>query len=213
MNPSATGLAKVVNHLLARAPWARERLLPYSGSVLRLQLDPLRFDFEIDASGLLSAPAAAGDRGTVTDVTVSLPLGQLPAALIGGSATLMNAVSVQGNAELADAIGFVFRNLEWDAEDDLARVIGDIPAHRIADTARALKRNHDRAIAAFGANLSEYFAEEQAILVTQGLTRSFEGEIRSLRDDLARLEKRVLRLGKSVPLADQTRAPSASNRS
>jgi len=201
MSLTSAGLAQLISHLLSRASWARERLMPFAGSTLRCQLDPIDLRFLIDAQGLLSA---APDTENAADVTISMPLARVPAAVLSNPNELMNAVTLAGNAELADAIGFVFRNLEWDAEDDLARLIGDIPAHRIALAATALKQSHDRAVQSLTGNLAEYFTEEQAILVTRGALLALSEELRVLRDDLARLEKRTERLAKR-PLATLSR--------
>lgn len=193
MSLTSAGLAQLISHLLSRASWARERLMPFAGSTVRCQLDPVDLRFLIDTEGLLSA---APDTGNAADVTISMPIARVPAAVLSDANELMNAVTLAGNAELADALGFVFRNLEWDIEDDLAHLIGDIPAHRIALAATAFKQSNDRAVQSLTGSLAEYFTEEQAILVTRGALHALSDELRVLRDDLARLEKRTERLAK-----------------
>jgi hypothetical protein len=42
------------------------------------------------------------------------------------SASLFSAATISGSADLAETLGFVFRNLRWDIEHDLSRVLGDI---------------------------------------------------------------------------------------
>jgi ubiquinone biosynthesis protein UbiJ len=92
----------------------------------------------------------------------------------------------------------VVRNLRWDAEEDLSRVVGDILAHRLMNAARALKDGQARAWRALGENLSEYFAEEQEVLVNRANLGIFNDELRTLRDDIARLDKRTGRLARHV---------------
>lgn len=193
MSITSAGLAKLISHLLSRASWARERLSPFAGCIVRCHLEPIDLRFLIDTQGLLTA---APDAECPADVTISMPLSQLPTLVLSDTNALMNVVTLAGNAELADAVGFVFRNLEWDAEDDLAHMIGDIPAHRIALAAIALKQSHDRAIQSLTGNVAEYLTEEQNILVTHGALQAFSDELRALRDQLARLEKRTERLAK-----------------
>ena len=43
---------------------------------------------------------------------------------------------MQGDAEFAQEVSFLARNLTWDVEEDLSRVVGDIAAHRIVQGAR-----------------------------------------------------------------------------
>ncbi|NMG42551.1 hypothetical protein GPA22_02225 [Aromatoleum toluvorans] len=190
LNFGTRGALAAINHLLARADWARERLAPHAGRRARLRAEPAELLFAIDADGYLIDAEA----GVEPAVTLSMPLSALP-ALVGGDANkAMNAVRIEGNAELADTLGFVFRNLRWDAEEDLSRVFGDIVAHRMVEGAGTLRRMHERAWAGLTGNLAEYLAEEQQTLVTRGALASLGDELRSLRDDLARLDKRVGRL-------------------
>ncbi len=184
----------VLNHMLAGAGWARERLVVHSGRILRLSAPPADFLVSITPEGLLAeAPEDARP-----DVTLSVPLAETPRFLAGDASRAMNAVRIEGSAELADAFGFVLRNLRWDVEEDLSRVIGDIPAHRLVGGARALGEAGNRAWNALGANVAEYFAEEQAVLVTRPALEQMAGDAARLRDDLARLEKRVERLAARV---------------
>ena len=40
--------------------------------------------------------------------------------------------------QLAAEMAWLADNLRWDVEDDLARVLGDVPAHALADAGRRL---------------------------------------------------------------------------
>ncbi|THF60165.1 ubiquinone biosynthesis accessory factor UbiJ [Pseudothauera rhizosphaerae] len=179
----------VFNHLLAAAPWARERLQPHAGLVARLDVAPVSIGFSVDTHGLLQADAAE-----TPDVVLSIPLTAVPQFALGRYDEAMRAVHLQGNAEFADALGFVFRNLRWDAEEDLARVVGDVAAHRIAAGARALGEVPRQIADKAGANLAEYLTEERALLVAHPAAKGFDDDLRTLRDALARLAKRIERL-------------------
>jgi ubiquinone biosynthesis protein UbiJ len=41
-------------------------------------------------------------------------------------------VGIAGDAALAADVSWLMDNLRWDAQDDLARLIGDGPAHELA---------------------------------------------------------------------------------
>jgi ubiquinone biosynthesis protein UbiJ len=41
-------------------------------------------------------------------------------------------MEISGDAEFATQVGWLAENLRWDIEDDLARVIGDVPARQLA---------------------------------------------------------------------------------
>lgn len=185
------GFRLAMNHLLGQSEWARMRLSGYSGNTLRLNADPVELFYALDDAGLLSDAGSAVER---PDVTISLPLGELPLIATGGSGRLLNAVRIEGNAELAETLGFVFRNLEWDAEEDLSRLVGDIPAHRITRSAHEFRLAHEHALQSLGGNLAEYLAEEEQLLVTRRALGDFTGDATQLRDRIARLEKRTERL-------------------
>lgn len=186
--PSRSFLASI-NHLLSAAPWARERLSPHAGRGARLRVEPFEAVFSVQPDGYL-APAPADESPAVT---LSLPLGAALGLVGGDVARTMSEVRIDGNAEFADALGFVFRNLRWDVEEDLSKVFGDILAHRIVSAASRLKVFNAQALDALGGNLAEYFTEEQKLLVTHRELAAHGRDVGKLRDDLARLEKRLER--------------------
>ncbi|MGB8434206.1 MAG: SCP2 sterol-binding domain-containing protein, partial [Burkholderiales bacterium] len=122
----------VINHLLAREQWARDRLAPFAGRRARFRIAPLPdLVVEIDESGLVAA-------GTAEDValTLTIPPAALPRILARDEAALRE-VGLDGDAGLASTVQFLFQNLRWDVEEDLSRVVGDVVAHRMAGAARA----------------------------------------------------------------------------
>lgn len=179
------------NHLLAQAGWARARLQPHSGRSARLELVPLAtIDFCVAADGQLAEWAGED----APEVTLRLAVADLPRLLIDGLETAMRHVRIEGNAEFAEALGFVFRHLRWDAEEDLARVFGDIAAHRLVDTGRRVADEARRSAARAGGNVVEYLTEEAPLLVPRAALPAFAQEVAALRDALGRLDKRLERL-------------------
>jgi ubiquinone biosynthesis protein UbiJ len=47
-------------------------------------------------------------------------------------------LKIEGDVQLAADLGWLAENLRWDAEEDLSRLIGDAPAHAVADVGRRL---------------------------------------------------------------------------
>jgi ubiquinone biosynthesis protein UbiJ len=41
-------------------------------------------------------------------------------------------VKIEGDVQLAAELGWLADNLRWDLEEDLSRIVGDVPAHAIA---------------------------------------------------------------------------------
>jgi ubiquinone biosynthesis protein UbiJ len=182
---------EALNHVLRDSPWARERLAPHAGDLVCIEAGPLRLATRIDTSGCFTPTDDVSD----PSVRIGVPLAELPLALANADlGRVMNRVRIDGNAELAETLGFVFRNLEWDVEEDIARVVGDAPAHRIAGTARAVHAAGLRGLEAVGGNVGEYLTEESGLLMRSTEIEGFGAEISALRDSVARLEKRIRRL-------------------
>lgn len=188
MNPIEHAFIAALNHLLHAAAWARARLAPFAERSACLVLGPATIRFMVNGEGY----AVACD-DTAPAVSINLPLQALP-GLVGITDSAAGGVRLEGDAEFAEALGFVLRNLRWDAEEDLSRIIGDIAAHRVGEGVRSLADAHARAWQGLRDNLVEYLAEDGAMLLTRPQLSALAAELITLRDDLARCEKRIERL-------------------
>jgi ubiquinone biosynthesis protein UbiJ len=177
-----------VNHLLTQAVWAREKLKPFAGHVAKITLPPFEAAFLILEDGQLGAPTD----DAAPEVSIALPA-TTPLLALQGPDAVMRAARLEGSVDFAEALGFVIRNLRWDAEEDLSRLVGDIAAHRIVDTAQKFVGWQQQAAQNLAENFAEYFTQEQPLIATRDAINAYTREIDTLRDDLARLEKRIQR--------------------
>lgn len=182
-------LCRPLNHVLIQSEWAPERLKPFTGAQLRMAVGALCIDLVINAAGTFEV----GDAARPADVTVTLPADTF-VLLVTDRARVFPSAKLSGSADLAEALGFVFRNLSWDAEADLAQLIGDVPAHRLERLRQSVFAQTQQAFQRTADNVSEYLREETALLVRQDEVVQFNDAVSVLRDDLARLEKRLSRL-------------------
>ncbi|MDP3538290.1 MAG: hypothetical protein Q8S26_06250 [Azonexus sp.] len=178
-----------LNHLLDGEPWAQERLRPLAGAQALIESGPLSLHLRIDEYGRF----VAGDKGFSPDVIVTLPA-DAPIKFLLDREGLLSSVKLSGSVDLAEALAFVFRNLSWDVEADLAGVIGDIPARRLSTFGGKLGVQLQAGANRLAENLVEYSTEDSDLLVPNRDVEAFGKEVNILRDDLARLEKRVSRL-------------------
>ena len=182
--------AGALNYLLESEPWARERLMPFAGELLELRAPPLpALRFAIAADGRL-LPAAVE---APASLTITAGSGALAAAM-QGEEQLLRAVEVAGNASLANEVMFLFRHLRWDVEEDMAKIVGDVAAHRLAGFARGVAAWHVDAARRIGESLVEYATEEKQMLVKRGELDGVATSHARLRDGLERLEKRIDRI-------------------
>ena len=196
MTLAAKPFAAAVNHLLARESWARERLAPYAGKTARLSCPPVSMILLVQPDGYLVAVDES--EAQQFDVSVTVAGDALPAFVQGGQAAVMKHVKIEGDAEFATAIAKLAEHLRWEPEEDLARLIGDGPAWRVATLARSVGDHALRTGRNLVDSVAEYLLDEQPQLVRRAALDDFNAELARTRDTLARAEKRVERLEQKV---------------
>lgn len=175
-----------INHLLLDEDWARNRLKAFAGQTVRLELGALSLQLAITDSGYF----VAADRNASASVTLTLPA-DAPLLALTDRPSLRAATQISGAAELAESLGFVFRNLRWDAESDLALLTGDVAARRLLEGGKQLVMWHQQQARNLALGLAEYFTEENPSIARHQDVSNFCREISSLQEALAQLEKRV----------------------
>jgi ubiquinone biosynthesis protein UbiJ len=121
-----------LNHVLQQEPEAQQRLLRQQGRVVRFQWRFVTMELVATPAGLLDlAPAGAVPELTLT-VTEDSPFDIARATLRGDKPS----VQIVGDVQLAAEVNWLVDHVRWDVEDDLARVIGDVPAHTLGNGVR-----------------------------------------------------------------------------
>lgn len=178
-----------INHLLRSASWARERLKTHAGKTACFRLAPLSVALTVAENGEVRvAPAAAK-----ADLEVILNPG-LALRLAAADESAFKDVRYHGDTEFASDVGFVLKNLRWEAEEDLSRIFGDVLAHRIAGAVSRLRKSADQAAINLARAFQEYWTEERPLIAKARDLAEFACAVDKLRDDVERLEKRLQRL-------------------
>ena len=127
-------LVLFLNHVLMQEKEAQDRLARKKGSVLHVRWGLFEMDLLITPAGLVDCAPPAAKPDLLVSVTADSPFALMQSVLAGKSP----AVKIEGDVQLAAELGWLAENLRWDAEEDLSRVLGDIPAHALADAGRRL---------------------------------------------------------------------------
>ncbi len=180
-------------HLLRQAQWARKRLAEHAGKQLQVELPLATVLLRIAADGNVEATESAAP----ADLTVTLSPNSLARLPVDRDAAWREA-RVDGDMELAAAISYVVANLQWDYEDDLSLVVGDVAAYRIARGARQLSAWPGQAALSLAQGIGEYLAEERQLLATKLCAEEFTEEVDELRDAVERLDKRIDQLAQRI---------------
>ena len=195
-----------INHVLTQQGWARDNLKVHAGRRVRVTALPLDFVLAITPEGLVGADSGASSAengsyqgsqadatacaATPPDVTLRIPLASLPLFAIDSERATKD-VRIEGDAEFAQTLSQLARELRWDAEEDLSRVTGDIAAHKLMQGARAFQvyaKDASQRLAETGA---AFLVDEDPTLVRKSINDQFARDVSTLRDDAARLEKRL----------------------
>jgi ubiquinone biosynthesis accessory factor UbiJ len=124
-----------------------------------------------------SRPLGAGARGT-----------HGAGAMIGGD---RGAVQIRGDAEIANRYRELIAVARPDLEEELSRLIGDMPARRVSQAAHAALSWARHAGRTAGENLAEYLQEESRDVVSKPELEEFLLGVDQLRETADRIEARL----------------------
>lgn len=188
----------LLNKLLQREQWARDRLSRHAGKTVRFMVGGFRAEYAIQATGLVQA----SDPAVMPDVILTVPaakLARLPNVLAARDPeAIADIMHVQGDAGLAQVVSDLARDLRWDAEEDLAQVVGDVAAVRVVGAGRMLADGVRSAAWRLAGNASEFVSEESGLVASRPALEAWVARLDELQSQLERLESRVGALGRTA---------------
>jgi ubiquinone biosynthesis protein UbiJ len=187
-------LESVLNRNVAESRRAQALVRQLDGRVMSLTVEgtPLAFFFRADSGRL----AITSRHDGTTDASLSgTPIALL--ALAGPraeGALRKGGVRIEGDAEVAQKFRDLLEEAQPDFEEELARVLGDVAARRVANVARGLIDWGRKAAGSFSGSVVEYLQEEGRDVPTRVEVDEFLEGVDRLRDDTERMEARLARL-------------------
>ncbi|MGM0695123.1 MAG: ubiquinone biosynthesis accessory factor UbiJ [Pseudomonadota bacterium] len=192
------GLERSINALLARDPAAPSRLARLAGQrvLLRLEHPALALAVHFHPTGLdLMRPDDTAEEGF--DAVVELDAETL-GELLGGASVerlmFQGKLAVRGRTHLLEAGRDLLLDLDLDWEAELARWLGDIPAHSLAEGLRSLSRWGLRTHQELCADVGEYVFEEARLLPGRHQLEALRDHLTEVEIATDRLEARLARL-------------------
>lgn len=178
--------ARVVNRLLAADEPARTALVAHVGQTAAFTIPPVQIVLSVMGDGTVT-PANADAK---PDLRIRLTV---PSALrvLAGDMAAAEIADVDGDAAFAATVRRLVGQRRWDLEEGLSRVVGDIAAHRIANTGRSANLWGRDAAVRLSRGAAEYVTEEARILPPRAEVESWFDDVDQLRDAVERLEKRL----------------------
>ena len=177
--------AGAFNRALERAPWAREKLVPYAGRSFSLTVGPLASSLRIGPDGQLEAAAlgTADVRLFVSPLTLS--------SFLADPGRWNEFVTEEGDTDLGGALKDLAQTLPWLVESAFARVFGAVIGQRLADTGRRLLAFPEYAAERMTDSVATYARDEAELLARGDEMRPFVEQNADLAARAAALEARL----------------------
>lgn len=121
-----------LNHVLMQEKEAMDRLLRQRGRIARVQWRQYSVALLVTPAGLFDVAPEGAAPDLMLEVTETSPFSLAQTALRGDKPS----IRIEGDVQFAAEINWLVDNVKWDVEEDLARLIGDVPAHTVAKVAR-----------------------------------------------------------------------------
>ena len=212
---TAFGLETLLNRHIQESSRARDLLAALEGKSLAVVVQGLDVSFRLAASEAhLSLQIRSADSDPdATAVVSGTPLMLL--GLIRSSAAegfRASGAELSGDARTAETFAELLRHARPDIEEELAWLIGDLPAHELAGIARGTHAWSRRAGSALAMNASEFLQEEARQLPPRTEVDAFTRDVERLRDDVERAGQRLDRLEAGRPGAPSPRRAAVENR-
>ena len=190
----SAGIELVSNHYLGLDEHQQMRRQPLLGKVIAIEIRPFPvIFFNISARQLDVLGRFEGE----PDSTLSTSLYTLPKLRDPNQlADLIKAgdVDLKGDVRLMQQFAELFTELDWQPEEKLAGLIGDVPAHLlfrqlhlVSQQLRHLGQQTER-------RLADVATQEWQVAVAKREYGYWRDDVAALRDELQRLEQRINRL-------------------
>lgn len=189
------GLEQAVNRYLALDPRAQTQMAQLHGRVIAFEVQGLgRTVYLVPTpTRLLILAEFEGEpdcrlRGT------PLALARMTDQRTNSDLLFSGEVEISGDTELAHRFGKILAAMDIDWEEQISHFTGDIIAHQIGNTTRATLNWGSRALDTLSQDTQEYLQQELRLLPDRREIENFLSQVETLRDDVERLQARLLRL-------------------
>ena len=192
-------MTAAINAYLHLDEASSSRLQPLIGKTITIELLPLHYLFQctFTANGVHltqgnDQPAAAHLSGTPIQMT------SLLFAKENRQRFFAEDITLTGDALFGQQVVQLFDALEIDWEEQLAQLIGDVPAYHLGRTFNALSEKIKHAKTSFNENINDYLHEEADWFPTREALQDYFQAVDNLRMDVDRLSARIALIAHSL---------------
>jgi ubiquinone biosynthesis protein UbiJ len=191
--PFASFVEHELNRLVGESTAAMQLLEGLKGTSFAVHVEGLGVTAVLHAEGERLRIGTAAEGATATLRATPLDLLTLVRAE-GISGVKRTQASLSGDLKVAERYSQLLKLARPDVEDELARWVGDIPAHALGEMVRSAGAWLERAAGALRMNVAEYLQEESRAVPAALEAEAFYADVDRLRDDVERTAARLERL-------------------
>jgi ubiquinone biosynthesis protein UbiJ len=185
--PAPSVVLRALNHLIEQERWAHNLLLPREGQSIAITLPIGDFQIAIQEGMFVNA----SDSTNLPSVSLTIPQEAIWTFLKEGKSGAMKFVKISGDIDFAADLNRLAADLKWEVEEDLSKLLGDATARRVVLESQKMLHQTQLAMNDLKGGIRDYLVYEKNILVDSQQMSDFKSELRLLRDQIDRAEKKV----------------------
>jgi ubiquinone biosynthesis protein UbiJ len=185
--------AEFLQHITNQNNWSRQHLLAFAGKIVQFNIALIKTKLLILEDGSLSIAS----NHAVADATIHIPP-SLALRLLAKDEAAKMLIKIEGDTHLAAELSKVLQYMRWDITEDLSKVIGDIPAEKIAAISKKTVAGTKKQAINITEMLREFWQEEKPVLAKKWQVEQFNNDVDTLRSDFTRFEKKLAKLKQSI---------------
>tara|TARA_Y100001936_G_scaffold243230_1_gene281765 strand:- start:15447 stop:16052 length:606 start_codon:yes stop_codon:yes gene_type:complete len=182
------------NHILLSESWAKKRLQSHIGKTIQFCISPF---FSTKLTVQESGELVVDSNNKHIDAIATCALGLLPRLFVHDK-NAYSEIDISGDILFAKDFIYISKNLNWDVEQDLSHIIGDVLAHRMVRTSTNIKYWHRDSTRNLLEAIAEYYLEEQPLLANSAYVKKFNEGVDVLKKKVDQLTIRTDKLNREV---------------
>lgn len=180
-----------LNHALSLDPATRAALMEELGTPLGIRMEPPGLALTLERSGDRVRLSVNDDSTCPSAVVHGTPLALLSLALGDRTPMDQGRLVMTGDEQRIASVTRVLADLDPDLESVLADIMGDVPAHVLAQRLRRLLDWTQQANGALMANVEDYIQEEAGVVPPRNEAEVVFDDIHDLQTRTDELEARI----------------------
>jgi ubiquinone biosynthesis protein UbiJ len=182
-----------LNRCIGESTAARELLARLGGTSFAVHVEGLGVTAVLHADG--ERLRIGRDAAEATATLRATPLDLLKLVNADGVGSMKRTrADLSGDLEVAERYASLLKLARPDLTGEVAKWIGDIPAHALGEVVRGTRAWLGRAADALRMNTAEYLQEESRAMPAPLEAQAFYGDVEKLRDGVERAAARLARL-------------------